>query len=228
MKGPPFETGELRKKLSEYLDEKLVDPISSRLEKVGNYRFGVYAFYDYDGEPIYVGQTNEMLRTRIRRHLTNQRTDAVAMKVLDPFEVRDVEVWPLAEYQKCAKGDATAAAHLNWLEHAIFKQILAKSKFGAVLNEKAPSNSGSGKYSMPPGFRRCIVSAEVEKLRGHPDTRLARRAETLAALAKVISERQVKVGLRRTLLTQAKRLTWLAEERLGELGGQNSDDDESV
>jgi GIY-YIG catalytic domain len=224
MKGPPFETGELRRKLSAYLDEKQTDPMSGKMEKIGNYRFGVYAFYDYDGEPIYVGQTNELLRTRIRRHLTNQRTDAVAMKVLDPFEVRDVEVWPLAAYQHCGKGDAAAAAHLNWLELAIFRQILAQSKFGAILNEKAPFHSGSGSYAIPAGFRGCIVSEEVEKLRGHPDTRLARRAETLAALAKVISERQVKIGLRRTLLTQAKRLTWLAGERLRELGGKGGED----
>ena len=33
--------------------------------------------------------TTEQLRVRIRRHLTNQRIDAVAMNVLDPFEVAD-------------------------------------------------------------------------------------------------------------------------------------------
>ncbi|MDY0270407.1 MAG: GIY-YIG nuclease family protein [Trichloromonas sp.] len=84
---PPFETRELREKLSEFLNQKILDPITNREIAIGNYKFGVYAFFDYDGEPIYVGQTNEKLRTRIRRHLTNQRTDAVAMNVLDPFEV---------------------------------------------------------------------------------------------------------------------------------------------
>jgi hypothetical protein len=48
-------------------------------------QWGAYAFYDYDGEPIYVGQTNERLSGRIGRHLTNQRTDVVAMRILDPF-----------------------------------------------------------------------------------------------------------------------------------------------
>ena len=62
--------------------------------KVGDCRHGVFAFYDYDGEPIYVGQTSEKLRARIRRHLTNWRTDAVAMNVLDPFEVAEIEMWP--------------------------------------------------------------------------------------------------------------------------------------
>jgi hypothetical protein len=62
--------------------------------RIGNSKYGVYAFFDYDSEPIYVGQTLESLRTRIRRHLTNQRTDAVAMSVLDPYEVAEIEVWP--------------------------------------------------------------------------------------------------------------------------------------
>jgi hypothetical protein len=66
---------------------------------VGDAKFGVYAFFDYDGEPIYVGQTREGLRTRIRRHLTNQRTDAVAMNVLDPFEVLEIAMWPLWELE---------------------------------------------------------------------------------------------------------------------------------
>ena len=48
--------------------------------------------------------------------------------------------------------------------------------------------------------------------------RLARRASTLAALARVISERKVSPGLRRTLLTQARRIEWLAAQRLDEIG----------
>src|SRR3990172_7816476 len=64
-------------------------------KRIGSYKHGVYAFYDYDGEPIYVGQTEEKLSGRVSRHLTNQRTDAVAMNVLDPFEVAFIEVWPL-------------------------------------------------------------------------------------------------------------------------------------
>jgi hypothetical protein len=90
--------------------------------RVGNYRWGVYIFYDYDSEPIYVGQTNEMLRTRIRRHLTNQRTDAVAMSVSDPFEVYEIEVYPLPQFQDVsgAADRAAARAHLNALEHAVY------------------------------------------------------------------------------------------------------------
>lgn len=224
---PPFETIELRKKLREFMDLKVRDPITGRDVPVGNYKFGVYAFFDYDAEPIYVGQTNERLRVRIGRHLTNQRTDAVAMKVLDPFEVYQVEVWPLPQYQGRDKSDVEATSHLSWLEYEIHRDLLAKSRFGAVLNEKDPYPvEQQPQFLRPEGYRGTIVSEAVFKLRGHPDTRLARRAETLSSLAKVVSERQVRKGLRRTLLTQAKRLAWLADRRLTDFAAVPDDSEE--
>ena len=78
----PQEVAAIRGRLDDFLNHADADG-----RQPNNAKCGVYVFYDYDGEPIYVGQTTERLRTRIRRHLTNQRTDAVAMNVLDPFEV---------------------------------------------------------------------------------------------------------------------------------------------
>jgi hypothetical protein len=223
MTQPPFETRELRAKLVEYLDLQVVDPITGLNRRLGSYKFGVYAFFDFDQEPIYVGQTAEGLSSRIGRHLTNQRTDAVAMKVLDPFEVFEVEVWPLAQYEGRSTADPEARAHLSWLEFSVFEGCLNRSTFHAVLNEKDPPARAAGNFQSPQGVRGCIVSAAVQELRSHPDTRIARRAETLSLLAKVISERQVQVGLRRTLLTQAKRLAWLADRRLAQYAGIPND-----
>lgn len=216
---PPFETEDLRRNLAEFLDSDFDNPVDGVTWKVGNFRWGCYAFYDYDGEPVYVGQTNEMLRTRIRRHLTNQRTDAVAMSVLDPFEVYEIEVWPLPRFQDTGRTDATARKHLNSLEKTIYDRALANSKFGAVLNEKDPPHSELP-ISEPPSLRRRIVSDEVHAIRSHPDFRIARRALVIARLAQVVSERKVQGGLRRVLLTQAKRLQWLAERRYVALGGE--------
>jgi hypothetical protein len=100
-----------------------------------------HAFFNYDNEPIYVGQTNELVRTRIRRHLTNQRTDAVAMSVLDAFEVFTIKVYPLPEYQDVKKGGAKykdAKKHLNALERMVHDKAIADSTFHAILNEKDP------------------------------------------------------------------------------------------
>jgi len=207
----PFETEQLRTQLALFLNQRYeIGPGQSM--RLGSIKWGVYAFYDYDNEPIYVGQTKEKLGTRIRRHLTNQRTDAVAMNVLDPFEVHTIEVWPLPAFEGRTSGDAAAIAHLNALESGVFQQLLGLSEFHAVLNEKDPP-AATVQIEIPPSFRGRIVSAEVSQLRDHPDLRIARRALTLARLAQVISERKVQRGLRKTLLAQARRLQALAQRR---------------
>jgi len=215
---PPFETADLRLNLTALLDTEFPNSVTGEMLKVGNFKWGVYAFFDYDGEPIYVGQTNEMLRTRIRRHLTNQRTDAVAMSVLDPFEVLEIEVWPLPEFQETDGKNKNAKAHLDALEKLIYQKCLDASRFDAVLNEKDPPVPTLN-ISEPPSFRAGIVSDDVLAIRRHPDVRIGRRALIIARLAQVISERKVQGGLRRVLITQAKRLEWLAERRFVGLGG---------
>lgn len=221
---PPFETADLRSKLTEYLNAPFEDP-SGKTVKVGDYRWGVYAFFDYDGEPIYVGQTNEKLRTRIRRHLTNQRTDAVAMSVLDPFEVFEIVVWPLPQFQNVTAKNKNefkkAKKLLDAMERLITRKAIEESKFKAILNEKDPP-PGELTAKLPPSYRARIVSDRVKELRDHPDLRIARRALISSRLAQVISERKVQGGLRRVLLTQAQRLQWLAQRRYQALGGAAS------
>lgn len=217
---PPFETEELRKHLTRFLDAPFTLP-NGEVRKVGDFQWGVYAFFDYDGEPIYVGQTNEKLRTRIRRHLTNQRTDAVAMSVLDPFEVFEIEVWPLPDLQGVDGKNKDARQELNALERVITAKAIAESQFQAILNEKDPP-PGNAFLDPPPSQRGRVVSDAVFALRSHPDFRIARRALIISRLAQVISERKVQGGLRRVLLTQAKRLQWLADRRFRARGGAAS------
>ena len=184
---------------------------------IGNAEFGVYAFYDYDGEPIYVGQTNERLRTRIRRHLTNQRTDAVAMRVLDIFEVAELEVWPLWELEGESKG--TVQARLDQVEYSAYVTAIRKSRFQAILNEKIPPVSPL--IELPRSYRFTLVAEDPLDERRHPDVRIARRAETIARLAAVARERgEVSDGLRRVLVIQAVRLTYLSALRLAEASGE--------
>ena len=176
--------------------------------------YGVYAFYDYDDEPIYVGQTMEGLSSRIGRHMTNQRTDAVAMRVLDPFEVASIEVWPL-HFGKLGKDERLAfQIRLNAAEFTVFQKVLSESKFGAVLNEADIARTGL--VDLPQSHKSNIIPEDLYNRRSHPDIRIARRAMTIARLALVISERKVSPGLRRTLQTQAKRLEDLASRRLAE------------
>ena len=205
---PPEEVVAIRQEL-----ETALNSLDRTGRRIGDAKVGVYAFYDYDGEPIYVGQTAERLRVRIRRHLTNQRTDAVAMNVLDPFEVAEVEMWPFWHLETNPSKEA-----LNSAEYTVYLMVLRNSTFEAVLNE-APVPPAHI-IDLPPSVRTRIVPSPIFERRKHPDIRVARRATTIAKLAQVISERQVKGGLRNTLLTQARR-EHLAARRLKELG--NSD-----
>lgn len=224
VKTPPFETDELRKALKQFYETPYTDPSTGITRSIGSYKWGVYLFYDYDGEPIYVGQTAEKISGRIGRHLTNQRSDAIAMSVLDPFEVAEIEVYPLPEFEAVNSKSSNykqAKAHLDALEYAVHEKAIAHSKFKAILNEKDPRKP-KRPVSLPLYLRGSIVSDRVRELRAHSDVRLARRALIIWKLAQTISERQVQNGLRRTLITQAVRLRTLAERRFIELGGEST------
>ena len=193
--------------------------------------WGVYAFYDYDGEPIYVGQTNENLRTRLNRHLTNQRSDAVAMRILDVFEVAEVEMWPLWELEQTSRKDKAAmqAAQrvLDAHEYSAYLKAIEGSKFKAILNEKIPPPSPA--VELPASYRFPLISAQTRDERGHPDIRIARRAETVSRLAAVAHERgEVSPGLRRVLVVQAVRLAYKAAERFAYAEGDPPPDPAAI
>jgi GIY-YIG catalytic domain len=189
---------------------------------ISDTKWGVYCFYDFDGEPIYVGQTNEKLRVRIRRHLSNQRTDAVGMRVLDPYEILDLEMWPLKQLEGVSGGNQEAKDLLNRLERTIYDRALVQSKFGAILNEKIPADVATlpdAELPAPQRFR--LVSDRVYAERIHADNRIARRGETLGRLSNVVRERgEVSNGLRRVIVIQAARLAWLGAERLAFVEGR--------
>lgn len=144
------------------------------------------------------------------------------MNVLDPFEVAEIRVWPLNLVGLSKKGKIE---FLDKAEFAVFQLLLSESKLGAVLNEKPPRKTEV--IELPKDYRQRIIPDEIFPHRKHPDVRIARRASTIANLARVISERKVQPGLRQTLLTQARRLEKLAAERLEDFPvGSNSDDAE--
>lgn len=191
--------------------------------KISSAKWGVYAFFDYDGEPIYVGQTHERLSTRLNRHLTNQRTDAVAMRILDIFEVAKVRMWPVWELQDVSTKDEDALRQLDAYEYSAYLEAIKDSKFGAILNEKIPPLSDP--VDLPESYTFPLISEQTRLERGHADVRIARRAETIARLAAVAYERgEVSEGLRRVLVIQAVRLAYISAVRLAEVEGRPEPD----
>ena len=187
--------------------------------QIGRAQCGIYAFYDYDKEPIYVGQTIENIKGRVGRHLTGRRSDAVGKYVLDPVEVAEIEVWPFFDVtysKRDRQAKAEAKNLMDKAEFTVFQKLLSESEIGAILNEKPPSTTDY--VILPQSYRGRIIPEHIYEREKHPDIRIARRASTIANLARLISEREVRSGIRKTLLTQAKRLELLASERLRQLG----------
>ena len=208
--------------LKGYLNER-----DERGRKWADAQWGIYAFYDYDGEPIYVGQTNEKLRVRVQRHLTNQRTDAVAMRILDLFEVAEIELWPVWDLEGVPRSDAAARKRLDSLEYTAYLDAIENSRFKAILNEKIPPVSS--RTTMPPSLRGGLIDEQTMEERSHPDIRIARRAETIARLAAVTRERgEVSEGLRRVLVVQAVRLAYISAVRLAYATGRPTPDPSSI
>jgi hypothetical protein len=150
--------------------------------------------------------------------------------VLDPFEVAEVRVWPmdlghLSNKDKKA-GLRAKKAELNRAEYTLYLRVIEESSFKAVLNEKLPGKTDL--ITLPPAYTRRIIPEDIFPQRKHPDIRIARRASTIAALARVISERKVGKRLRTILLTQARRLDRLASERLADFAGVPEEDDEEL
>ena len=101
------------------------------------------------------------------------------MSVLDPFEVFEIEVWPLPHLQGSNRSDGEARQQLDALERSITARAIESPEFKAILNEKDPP-AGKLAVEAPPSLRGRIVSERVFELRSHPDFRLARRALILA------------------------------------------------
>lgn len=175
---------------------------------------GVYAFYDYDQEPIYVGQTWETFADRIGRHLTGQRSDVVANRLLDPFEVSEVELWPAQDLL----GRADKQDRINEMEYTAYVQLIRSSRYRSILNEKMPP--ASPLVDLPQSQRFDLIPPDMRPEREHPDVRIARRAENLSRLAAVSHERDVSPGLRRAIVIQAVKLADLAAGRLAWIEGR--------
>lgn len=95
----------------EYRDEKL-----RALPGV----YGAYALCDLDNQPIYVGQSfggkDDHIRSRVRRHLTSARSDVIANRLIDVWEVGYVRAWV------CDQKDS---AHTDAVERALFAKYNA-------------------------------------------------------------------------------------------------------
>jgi len=102
----------------------MADPKAFRSEQLSSLTddIGVYALCDLDGVPLYVGQSVDGIRTRVRRHLTSARSDIIANRQIDVWEIAYVWAWPVERREE-----------IEQLEGALFNQFDQESP---LLNGK--------------------------------------------------------------------------------------------
>ncbi|XOY57533.1 MAG: GIY-YIG nuclease family protein [Rhodobacterales bacterium] len=85
---------------------------------------GCYVLCDLDQVPLYVGQSRDGIRSRVNRHLTSARSDIIANRQVDVWEIAWVWAYPVAN-----------VADIGPLEDALFHCFHPKS---ALMNGKVP------------------------------------------------------------------------------------------
>ena len=124
---------------------------------------GCYVLCDLDQVPLYVGQSRDGIRARVNRHLTSARSDIIANRQVDVWEIAWVWAYPVDSLDK-----------ITPLETMLYHSFQSES---ALMNGKVPS-VGEVNGPKPKPFQVVQVMSDVEiaeKL--DPALRLPRQAE---------------------------------------------------
>ena len=126
-------------------------------------KIGCYVLCDLDQVPIYVGQSVDGIRARVRRHLTSARSDIIANRQIDVWEIAWVWAYPVENRDE-----------IGAIEDALFHKFHSKS---ALMNGKVP-RVPTQRIEVPPPFQKIQVMADAEIIeKRDPALRLPRQAE---------------------------------------------------
>lgn len=131
-------------------------------------QIGVYALCDLDEVPIYVGQSVDGIRARVRRHITSARSDIIANRQIDVWEIAYVWCWPLDNVD-----------HINWLEAHLFHLFNEESP---LMNGSIPAEPEPGAFEVPEPIRVQILPDEEIASRQRIEVRLPRQANHFTEL----------------------------------------------
>lgn len=154
---------------------------------------GVYALCDLDKVPIYVGQSVDGIRRRVNRHLTSARSDVIANRQLDVWEVAYVFAWPMPG---ASRGD------ISQVEHQLIHTFHPQKPLMNGSIPPAPSTS----VNLPAMQEVQILPSEEVQKRQDPLLRLPRQAAQFNNLFSHILEVKNNSELRRTLRAHFNRL----------------------
>ncbi len=139
-----------------------------RKRKVGEItrQVGVYVLADLDNIPMYVGQSTDGIRRRVQRHLTSARSDIIANRQIDVWEIAYVWAYPL-EFRE----------EISPLEQALYHRFNPLSR---LMNGKVPAEPEGGfVFPEPMQVVQVMTDDEIED-RKALEQRLPRQAKHYA------------------------------------------------
>lgn len=129
-------------------------------------RIGVYILADLDNVPVYVGQSKDGIRARVQRHLTSARSDVIANRQIDVWEI--AFVW---EYPTETKVD------MNQLEAMLFHHFDPQLR---LMNGTIPAAPTSPVMIPDPTNVIQVMPDEEIVEKKDPELRLPRQAKHYA------------------------------------------------
>jgi hypothetical protein len=124
-------------------------------------RIGVYVLCDLDNIPIYVGQSKDGIRSRVARHLTSARSDIIANRQIDVWEIAYVWAYPV-----------DSSGTINNLEAQLFHAFNPESQ---LMNGAVPPYGDYGDIPQPEQIVQVMSDEEIKE-RKDATQRLPRQA----------------------------------------------------
>lgn len=176
-------------------------------------KIGVYVLCDLDNVPIYVGQSKDGIRKRVARHLTSARSDIIANRQIDVWEIAYVWAYPVE-----------SAGTINDLEAQLFHAFNPQSR---LMNGAVPPEGNYGPLPEPEQLIQVMPDEEIKE-RKDAMQRLPRQAGHYAQIVghflAVKNSRQIALAMDAhfgRLQKYHKKLLGLAEDQPDEGSGDD-------
>jgi hypothetical protein len=145
---------------------------------------GCYVLWDLDQVPIYVGQSVDGIRSRVNRHLTSARSDIIANRQIDVWEIAWVWAYP-----------AKDRAEISSLEDALFHEFHGGS---ALMNGKVPK----------PPIDRSKSPEPSQKVQVMSDTEIAEKK-----ILRFVCRARLSITVRSSAISLRSRTRGKSQER---------------
>lgn len=162
---------------------------------------GVYILCDLDEVPLYVGQSVDGIRKRVARHLTSARSDIIANRQLDVWEVAYVWAYPVK-----------SKVEIRPLEALLYHHFNPKSQ---LINGTVPPKPKRFSKVPPPAQKIQIMRDENIQARKDPAQRLPRQAQHYAEIVGHFLEVKQSKQIAKAMSAHFQRLSRYHAKLLG-------------